>query len=85
MSEITTLRKKLLFRSNHRGTKEMDILLGRFADINITSLTDQEVIDLEELINENDPDLYNWITGKISPPTHYQNSLMHKLQKFTIK
>jgi len=63
----------------------MDILMGRFAEENIDSLTDNEVEDLHELLNENDPDLYNWITGKISPPAVYHHSLMEKLQKFKLK
>ena len=43
-------RKRLLFRCWHRGTREMDLLLGRFADANIGTLSDAEVEDLERLI-----------------------------------
>lgn len=82
MSDTKILRKRLLFRSNHRGMKEIDLLLGRFADLNIDILNDEEIADLDELLNENDPDLYNWITNKVLPPVRYQHQLMKKLQLF---
>jgi antitoxin CptB len=56
-------RKRLLFRCWHRGTREMDLILGRFADTNIASLTDAEIAELEHLIEIPDPDLYAAITG----------------------
>ena len=83
MSELSDLQKKILFRCNHRGMKEVDLLLGKFANENIVILTHEEIVALEELLNENDPDLYNWITGKILPPAYYNHSLMTKLKQYT--
>ena len=51
-------RKRLLFRCWHRGTREMDLILGRFADAEIASLGDGELAQLERLIELPDPDLY---------------------------
>ena len=51
-------RKRLLFRCWHRGTREMDLILGRFADAEIAGLTDAELAELERLIEVPDPDLY---------------------------
>src|SRR5258707_13775304 len=51
-------RKRLLFRCWHRGTREMDLILGRFADAAIADLTNAELGQLEQLIAEPDPDLY---------------------------
>jgi antitoxin CptB len=56
-------RKRLLFRCWHRGTREMDLLLGRFADTEIATLTDAELDELERLIDIPDPDLYAAVTG----------------------
>jgi antitoxin CptB len=56
-------RKRLLFRCWHRGTREMDLVLGRFADAEIANLTDDELAQLERLIEVPDPDLYAALTG----------------------
>src|SRR5271168_5252039 len=56
-------RKRLLFRCWHRGTREMDLILGRFADAEIARLSDSEMIELERLIELPDPDLYAALTG----------------------
>ena len=84
MDREQNIRKKLLFRGNHRGTKELDLLVGGFISNCINSLNEKEIINLEDLLKENDLDLYNWITKKELPPIHYQNSLMQKLQNFKI-
>ncbi|MGZ2818301.1 succinate dehydrogenase assembly factor 2, partial [Pseudomonas aeruginosa] len=55
-------RKRLLFRCWHRGTREMDLILGRFADATIGELSDQEIGELEHLIEVPDPDLYAALT-----------------------
>ena len=56
-------RKRLLFRCWHRGTREMDLILGRFADAEIATLSDDEMSALERLIEVPDPDLYAALTG----------------------
>jgi antitoxin CptB len=56
-------RKRLLFRCWHRGTREMDLILGRFADAEIATLADHELDELERLIEVPDPDLYAAVTG----------------------
>ena len=56
-------RKRLLFRCWHRGTREMDLILGRFADAEIADMPDNELTELERLIELPDPDLYAAVTG----------------------
>ena len=56
-------RKRLLFRCWHRGTREMDLILGRFADVEIANLPDGELDQLERLIEVPDPDLYAALIG----------------------
>lgn len=56
-------RKRILFRCWHRGTREMDLVLGRFADAEIATLSDAELDELERLIEVNDHDLYAAVAG----------------------
>ncbi|MDI4232297.1 succinate dehydrogenase assembly factor 2 [Bradyrhizobium sp. 31Argb] len=56
-------RKRLLFRCWHRGTREMDLVLGRFADAEIGNLSDTELSELEHLLEVPDPDLYAALIG----------------------
>ena len=62
-SGLDERRKRLLFRCWHRGTREMDLILGRLADAEIGNLWDDELTQLETLLEVNDPDLYAAITG----------------------
>ena len=56
-------RKRLLFRCWHRGTREMDLILGRFADVEISNLSDGDMAELERLIDVPDPELYAALIG----------------------
>ncbi len=80
--EQNNLRKKMLFRSWHRGTREIDLLLGRFADEYISKLTDVEVLQYEELLTNNDPDIYSWISGKEAPPANLDSDVLQKIIAF---
>jgi antitoxin CptB len=61
-------RRKLLFRSWHRGIREMDLILGAFADRNIHVLTDAELDQYERLLDVQDADLLSWVTGEAPTP-----------------
>ena len=56
--------KKLLFKASHRGTKEMDIILGNFAKKNLESMDIDNLKLFEELLEIPDPDLYKWFTSE---------------------
>ena len=60
---IDELKKKIIYRSNYRGTKEMDKLLSTFTKKNIDNLNNEDLIDLEKLLNIDDKNLYNFYTG----------------------
>ena len=62
-SNIEQLKKKIIYRSNYRGTKEMDKLLGAFTNKYINELSDTDLIDLENLLNIDDNNLYNFYVG----------------------
>ena len=63
-----TLRKRLLFRSWHRGTREMDLILGRFAERHLAGMDRDRLDGYARLLENTDPDLYNWLTGREPPP-----------------
>ena len=62
-SNIDQLKKKIIYRSNYRGTKEMDKLLGAFTKKYINQLNQEELIDLEKLLDIDDTSLYNFFNG----------------------
>src|SRR6266567_6162970 len=68
-------RKRLLFRCWHRGTREMDLILGRFADAEIADLSDGDMAELERLIEVPDPDLYAALTGDTPLAPEYASAL----------
>ncbi|TYO64364.1 succinate dehydrogenase assembly factor 2 [Bradyrhizobium hipponense] len=77
-------RKRLLFRCWHRGTREMDLILGRFADAEIGNLSDDELSELEGLLDVNDPDLYAAITGDKVLPADVAGTLFDRIKAFPI-
>ena len=60
---IDELKKKIIYRSNYRGTKEMDKLLGKFVKKYINDLQKEELIDLDKFLNIDDTNLYNFYNG----------------------
>ena len=75
---IAQLKKKIIYRSNYRGTKEMDKLLGAFTKKYIESLNVKDLKDLEELLDIDDTNLYNFYNGlncNVKIKDNYINSL----------
>jgi antitoxin CptB len=77
-------RKRLLFRCWHRGTREMDLILGRFADAEIAGLAEDELAELELLIEVPDPDLYAALTGSALPTMEYAGGLFERIKSFRV-
>ena len=63
-----TRLKRMRMRSMRRGTKEMDILMMRFADAHLDGMSEAELDLLDRVLEENDQDLYAWITGQKPAP-----------------
>ena len=63
MINIDVLKKKIIYRSKYRGTKEMDNLLGEFTKKYIDTLNENDLLDLEKLLNIDDNNLYNFYNG----------------------
>ncbi len=75
-------RKRLLFRAQHCGMKENDILLGGFAEAEIQALSDQDLDDFEALLDQSDNDVYIWVSGSQAPPDDFQTPLLCLIKKF---
>jgi len=75
-------RKRLLFRCWHRGTREMDLILGRFADAEIANLSDDELAQFEYLMDVPDPDLYAALTGNVPPAPEFASGLFDRIKSF---
>lgn len=75
-------RKRLLFHCWHRGTREMDMILGRFADATIADLSDDDVTDLERLIDLPDPDLYAAFSGGQPLAPAYAGGIFLRIKQF---
>ncbi len=81
-ADLDPRRRKILFRSWHRGTREMDLIMGRFADARIGELTDAELDDFERLIEVPDRDLFAWVTSKADTPANYDTTVFRSLKAF---
>jgi antitoxin CptB len=76
MSEpVETRRKRLRMRSWHRGTREMDLILGRFADARLAGFDAAGLDGFDLLLSENDHDLYRWISRAENSPAQYEEIL----------
>ncbi len=75
-------RRRLLFRSWHRGIREMDLIMGRFADCHIGDLTVAELDEFEQLIELPDQQLYAWISGGEPVPADIDRPLFRRMRDF---
>jgi antitoxin CptB len=75
-------RRRLLFRCRHRGIREMDLVLGRFADTQLASLTDSELAEVERWLVVPDQQIFAWVTGMEPVPRDFDTALFHRLRSF---
>ncbi len=75
-------QRRILFRSWHRGTRELDLILGRFADAEIASLRSSELGDYELLLEAQDRDVFSWLTFEVETPSSYDTPVLRKIRAF---
>ncbi len=80
VNETEQLKKKIIYRSNYRGTKEMDKLLGAFTKEYINELSMNDLIELEKLLNIDDNNLYNFYNG-LQTEIVFENNIINNLFK----
>jgi antitoxin CptB len=75
-------RRKLLFRAWRRGVREMDLIVGRFADAHIDKFDNAGLDDFERLIEAPNAALYAWVTGAETAPADYDTAVLASLKAF---
>ena len=75
-------KKKILHRSKYRGIKELDIIFEKFINNIQDNITDQELIELEQILNLPDNELLDIILKKQTIPANLKNSILRKLLDF---
>ncbi len=78
-------RKRLRFRSWHRGTQEMDLLIGSFADAHLNSFDAAQLGRFEALLDVPEPVVYDWILGRSQPPAEFDHDVLRLLLDFEYK
>lgn len=81
-ADLDPRRRKILFRAWHRGMREMDLIMGRFADAEIGGLSEAELDEFERLIEVLDRDLLSWVTGEAQVPENYDSDVFRRLKAF---
>jgi antitoxin CptB len=82
---MNNLIKKLLYRSNHRGTKEMDLLIGGFANENLNKLNPDELKEFELLLNFTDKELSSWLVDNKKNIDLENFSISKKIKEFKLQ
>ena len=83
MDEATeTRRKRLLYQSEHRGTKESDLLLGAFARAHLPAFSAAQLARYAALLEESDNDLFDWVSGRAAPPAEKVSDVLQLLLAF---
>jgi antitoxin CptB len=81
---IDARRRRVRFRAWHRGTKEMDLVLGPYADAHVGALDAAGLDRLEALMEEADTDLLKWVMGQETPPATTDLELLARLVDFRL-
>ena len=75
-------RRRILFRSWHRGFREMDMIVGQFADAHLAEMSDADLDVFEHLIDASDHDIFGWLTGKAPTPSNYDTAIFKRVRDF---
>jgi antitoxin CptB len=81
-ADLDPRRRRLLFRAWHRGIREMDLILGQFADAELRMLDGAELDEFERILAEDDNDLFKWICGQAAGPDRLATPLFSRISAF---
>lgn len=85
MSEpLSPEKKRLLYRAMHRGFKEADLVVGRFAEAHLAAMDEEETEEFRLLLEVPDQELYAWIIGRAEAPANYRGRVLEKMQAFDV-
>jgi antitoxin CptB len=74
--------KRLRFRAWHRGTREMDLLMGRFADASLETMSEAQLERFEALMERPDPEVYGWLVGRTEVPSELRDDVIELILNF---
>ena len=80
-SPLESRRRRLLFRANHRGTRENDFLVGGFVAPRLASFTEGEMDELERIMELPDPALADWLTGRRPIPPEHDRPMLRAMRE----
>jgi antitoxin CptB len=75
-------RKRIRFRAWRRGFREIDLILGAFADAHLVQLDDAGLAEFERLLERPDQDVYAWIVGQAAIPADIDGPVLRLIQSF---
>jgi antitoxin CptB len=78
----TVRRRRLVFRAWHRGMREVDLLLGRFADARVPEMSEVNLAAFEALLDLPDPEILSWVTGEADVPAEHDSGFVRELIAF---
>jgi len=86
-TEIELRRKKILWRANHRGMKEMDLMLGEYATKHLASMNEAQLDEFESILEISDAELNDWLTDKTPTPAEFMTDMFAaiKAQSFVVE
>jgi antitoxin CptB len=79
-SALDERRRRILFRAWRRGLREMDLVMGRFADAHLPTMSEAELAEFERLLEVPDPTALRWITGDEPTPPEFDTPLLARLR-----
>jgi antitoxin CptB len=82
MPQLNDLQRRLIFRAWHRGTREMDLVMGRFADMAVPDMTADDLADFAGVLEREDPDLWDYVTEKTPLPANADTPMLRRLVAF---
>ena len=80
--DLEVRRKRLRYHSWHRGTKELDLVLGQFGEKYLSTMSENDIDLFEAIINENEHDIYAWLAGREPVPAQHGNHIMNMILRF---
>lgn len=81
-ADLDLRRRRIRYRAWKRGTREMDLVMGRFVDAEVATWSAPEIDEFERLIDELDGDLFAWMTGKAAIPSVYECGMFARMKAF---
>lgn len=80
--DLAIRRKRLKYRSNRRGTRELDLILGGFAEAHLDGFSAAQLDRFEAILNADENDIYDWLSGRRAVPPAHDNDVMALLLNF---